>query len=74
MSEVLSGEAPGHSIRVAHWALRDGVSQPITFASPGLARELRLEPVRDNAAFEGYPVFDRLRPAPDRAVYFSRER
>ncbi len=74
--EVLSGKPPGSSLRVAHWALRDGAAQPITFAAPGFTRELRIEPVIDNgnSQFDGYPVFDTLRAAPGLAVHFARER
>ena len=71
--EVLSGSAPGDRVRVAHWALRDGASQPITFAAPGLTRELRLEGVSGNRQFEGYPAFDTLNPAPGAPLLFAHE-
>lgn len=75
ITEVLSGTPPGSRVRVAHWALRKGVSQPITFAAPGFTRELRLVPVTDNgrSSFEGYPAFDTLKAAPGFALYFSPE-
>jgi hypothetical protein len=72
--DALSGTPPGNRIRAAHWALRDGVSQPITFAGPGHRQDLRVEPARDRALFEGYPVFDTLKSAPGLTVYVARER
>lgn len=73
VAEVLAGAAPAGPLRVAHWALRNGSSQPITFASPGFTRELRIEPVKRNSQFEGYPVFDKLNPSPGRPIHFARE-
>jgi hypothetical protein len=72
--ETLSGTAPGNRIRAAHWALRGGESQPITFAAPGHREELRIEPDRNRSLFEGYPVFDTLKAAPGLTVHFARGR
>jgi len=72
--ETRSGKAPGNRIRAAHWALRGGVSQPITSAAPGSTRELRFEPDRDRSLFEGYPVFDTLTAAPGLAVHYVPEK
>jgi alginate O-acetyltransferase complex protein AlgJ len=69
--ETVSGVAPGNRIRAAHWALRDGASQPITSTAPGSTRELRFEPDRDRALFEGYPVFDTLKAAPGLAIHYA---
>jgi hypothetical protein len=72
--DVLSGPPPGNRIRAAHWALRDGESQPITFAPPGHRQELRVEPDRNRRLFEGYPVFDTLKAGPGLTVHAVRER
>lgn len=74
VAEVLAGKAPEGPLRVAHWALKDGASQPITFAAKGFTRELRVESAQGNARFEGYPLFDTLSPSPGRAVFFTPER
>ncbi len=71
--EVLSGADPGPRLRAAHWSMRDGASQPMTFAAPGSTKDLRLEPLHGNRQFEGYPAFDTLKAAPGLAVYFARE-
>ena len=77
VSEVLQGDSesapPGTRLRVTHWALRDGARLPITFATPGYRADLHLEPVNRSAQFEGYPVFDSLKPAPELAVRYARE-
>jgi hypothetical protein len=69
---VESGEAPGDSVRVAHWALLDGEAQPIASLASGSERRLDLEPLLGVSQIEGYPVFDTLRAAPDRPVLYSR--
>jgi len=70
---VMAGDKPGGHLRVAHWGLRNGERQEITFMAPGTARSLRLEPLRSAAQTEGYPVFDTLPRAPAAPPYYSRE-
>lgn len=72
--ETLSGQAPGDRVRAAHWALRGGVSQPITSAAAGSTGELRFETDRDRSLFEGYPVFDTLAAAPGLPLHYLREK
>jgi hypothetical protein len=74
VTQVLAGEPPGDHLRLAHWALRDGERMPITAAAAGFAAQLRVEPLVGTSQIEGYPVFDTLRPAPELAVHYARER
>lgn len=72
VEEVTSGEAPGETIRVAHWAIRGGERQPIASLAPGSTRSLDLEPLVGVSQIEGYPVFDTLPDAPDRPLLHPR--
>jgi hypothetical protein len=72
VDEVLTGEAPTASLRVAHWALRDAERQPITSAAPGFQAQLDLEPLVGVEQIGGFPLFDTLPPAADRPLYYAR--
>jgi len=72
VDEVLAGEPPPTSLRVAHWTLRDAERQPITSAAPGFQAQLDLEPLVGVEQLEGYPLFDTLPPATDRPLYYAR--
>ncbi len=73
VTKLISGEAAGGRLRVAHWGLRGGDRQAITSRSPGFEARLKLEPLTGVGQTEGFPVFDTLPRAPARPVYFSRE-
>jgi len=70
VDETVAGEVPPGLLRVAHWALRDGVRQPITAAVPGDRARLDVEPLVGQDPLEGYPLFDTL-PAADRPLYYA---
>ena len=73
VGEVLSGDAPGARVRVAHWGLRDGERQPIAFAESGLTALLGAEPLAASLQVEGYTISDTLPEAAELSIYFARE-
>lgn len=70
VEEVLSGEAPDR-LRVAHWAILDGETLPVTEWQTGRTVELTLEPFEANRQLEPLYVSDTLQGGQELPLYHA---
>jgi hypothetical protein len=59
---VIEGELGRERVRVAHWAVLGGISQPDASLRLGVERRLDLEHMADNAQAAGVVLSDTLDP------------
>ena len=69
--DVIDGAPDGGRLRVAHWAVLGGASQPIAALRPGAERELEIELLSDNPQTEGVVLADDLALQADRPVFLD---
>jgi hypothetical protein len=65
------GELPPGRIRVAHWAILDGKTLPITRAAEGQLLQLTLEPFDANPQLESLYLADTLTGAGDLPLFYD---
>jgi len=70
VDRVLQGEAP-RTIRVAHWAILDGETQPVTERATGSKARLTLEPFAANPQLKSLYLGDTLDNAAQAPLYYS---
>ncbi len=68
---VEEGELGEDRIRVAHWAVLGGATQPLPSLRPGKARWLDLEPFEDNPQVAEHVLADTLDLAPDLSLFLD---
>lgn len=73
VEEVLRGSYERPRIRVAHWAILDGETQPVTSARPGGRARLVLEPFDANPQLEAVYLADTLEKAAEAPLFYAVE-
>jgi Concanavalin A-like lectin/glucanases superfamily len=74
VDETVAGEAGSGVLRVAHWVILDGETQPVAAARPGSTAQLILEPFAANPQLESHFLSQTLEPRGDLDLFYAAGR